>query len=154
MENKYYTPIIEEFHVEFEYEMWETHSKLYDRTIDDSKWVKKKYDTRSISFDKLSCRLKDTRVKYLDREDIESLGWIYSGTTIDNWYKLVKDCERSLSNFMNRSFRIQHDFRTNQGIVIHAYEYNNFSGSEETLYRGLCKNKSELKKLMQQLNLK
>jgi len=65
MENKYYTPEIEEFHVGFEFEY---------RTKDNEPWLK--YDDFRVGD---ICRMQNSihqyRVKHLDREDIESLGW-------------------------------------------------------------------------------
>ena len=138
MKNKYYRPEIEEFHIGFEYEIWETHSKLYDRNIDDSKWVSKKYDTKSIGFDKLSCRLLDVRVKYLDKEDIESLGWIDGET-------------RGLSGFLfnpntDDDYQMYYQF-DNQFTMIYNFQ-------AQVVFQGFIKNKSELKRIMKQLDIK
>ena len=61
-ENKYYTPEIEEFHVGFEFE--------------DYLWIDDKWQyTKKIYGGSLLRKDADMRVKYLDREDIESLGF-------------------------------------------------------------------------------
>ena len=73
--DKYYTPEIEEFHVGFEYEF------RHDDFKEDG-WIK--YSTpefnpeREDSFIGKS-DLSEYRVKYLDREDIESLEFIFNG---------------------------------------------------------------------------
>lgn len=158
---KYYTPSIEEFHVGFEYEMWETHSKLYDRTIDDSKWVKKKHDIRSISLDKLSSRLKDCKVKYLDREDIESLG--FKKRLKDEWIGwrdyALDTVSGELPYFLSATI---HEPRMDDiyKIYVHRYLDNDTrlnirisEGESELVYKGKIKNKSELKKLLIQLGI-
>jgi hypothetical protein len=72
MENKYYTPAIEEFHVGFEYEI-----------LHNNEWKKTSVFNNSCGGD-IIFEIKNMghwdvvskpRVKYLDKEDIESLGW-------------------------------------------------------------------------------
>ena len=70
---KYYTPSIEEFRVGFEYEVYVPEKEL---------WSKETFylDASHINLVKYvniqtENTLKKVRVKYLDREDIESLGW-------------------------------------------------------------------------------
>jgi len=71
MENKYYTPTIEEFHVGFEFEFRHSDYK-------EDGW--KKFTTPVFNMEREDCpfacqTLEEYRVKYLDREDIESLGF-------------------------------------------------------------------------------
>ena len=70
---KYYIPEIEEFHVGFEVETMSSKTNdwvNYTITVDDC------LGTWDIFLTK-------TRIKYLDREDIESLGWKHTGHSID-----------------------------------------------------------------------
>jgi hypothetical protein len=69
MENKYYTPTIEEFHVGFEYEVLSTN------TDNIMKWIP---NAHPINEDAISILLnhKAIRVNYLDKDDIESLGGV------------------------------------------------------------------------------
>ena len=72
MDNKYYIPTIEEFHVEFEYE------SLYNQHSDSNEqWTKVKVGDEYIfgNYFKDSLKLNRIRVKYLDQEDIESFGF-------------------------------------------------------------------------------
>jgi len=65
--SKYYTPLAEEFCVGFEYEI-----------LQKSEWIKDTYMCNSkvgVTFDDMPELAKLSRVKHLDREDIESLGW-------------------------------------------------------------------------------
>ena len=93
---KYYTPEIEEFHVGFEYE----------EQVEPGKWAwntchpntfEKLYDWDSM--DMLKIR---TRVKYLDQEDIESLGFIkYTNNSVGeniNVVKTINSIEFDLQN--------------------------------------------------------
>ena len=85
MKDKYYTPEIEEFHVgfEFEYEYWDIlrgvnydwHEEVYYQ-MSQTKEPKKGGHTLW-SIDSLSNAIKEEsiRVKHLDKEDIESLGF-------------------------------------------------------------------------------
>ena len=65
MKDKYYTPEIEEFHVGFEYEV----------NYGKDRWVKEglHYAPQVVTLPYKN--LENIRVKHLDREDIESLGF-------------------------------------------------------------------------------
>ena len=127
--NLYYTPVISEFHVEFEYEVLDPDTKEY------YKWViSDKYELQE-AFDEYPL----VRVKFLDREDVEGLGWKYvpdlsEGDGNMRWYDLFK----------------LNEFTITLGLI---------EGSEiirkgkNTIFEGVIKNKSELKKLMKQLNI-
>lgn len=125
MENKFYTPDISEFHVGFEYERFINDEDYWDKLV------------MSVNFLTLGeideeINKQEIRVKYLDKEDIESLGFVEYE---ENCYELKKeDC---ILNFTKSGF-----------IVIYLYYANS------TLFQGYCKNKSELKKLMKQLDIK
>ena len=93
MESKYYTPEIEEFHVGFEYEYKET---FLDGTVkskeqfDNAKWVESissigdsPYVHRALSGKIADNKRGGIRVKYLDKEDIESFG--FKKSIKDSW---------------------------------------------------------------------
>ena len=136
MENKYYTPTIEEFHVGFEYEEetiiytdkgWFTHKDLG--------WEKKIFDSTSYMENYyLSERVKrglvgkcdpTIRVKYLDREDVESLGF---AQTVEDQYTL-DDIE----------------FLIDDDLFVQIIKDDGF------LFQGTIKNKSELKRVLKMI---
>lgn len=135
MDNKYYTPTIEEFHVGFEYEAKE---RFTDGTVktkdefDNAKWVKSVADAglmyieRALTGKNNDNGLCGIRVKFLDKEDIESFGW-----------------EKFGNNFRKENLFLL--FNLDKSVVIIDGNYPKFSGK--------IKNKSELKKLMQQLGI-
>ena len=125
--NLYYTPTIEEFHVGFEYQF--NHK--------DKGWIDFKFggtDDWSILEIDMEIENNEIRVKYLNQSDIESLGWRF-GT---NDYVFPEN-----KNVTYGQYKLL--FNNNELEIIHL------SG---TLFRGIIKNKSELNKLMQQLNIK
>jgi hypothetical protein len=144
MENKYYTPKIEELHVGFECEIQSSYG-----------WQKGSYPTifqeDTLSgfevndlgvFKTLEKRYKYLRVKYLDREDIESLGWVKSLYKTTEVYQLDKFVITSYS-------RLEED-----GLVIDISLLPSFKDSElRRIFRGIIKNKSELKRVMEQLTI-
>ena len=74
MNNKHYTPTIEEFHVGFEYEQHED----YDNPLQDKEWHKLVFGVNGTDNPENMTypgSLNIIRVKHLDREDIESLGF-------------------------------------------------------------------------------
>lgn len=86
MENKYYTPKIEEFHVGFEYQYAKN---FMDGTVktkeefDNATWIDETlivnnalpYIERALNGTNASSGFCGIRVKYLDQEDLDELGW-------------------------------------------------------------------------------
>ena len=134
MIDKYYTPDIEEFHIGFEYLLeeefldedgcayYEERQKVFsvDDTITFNRCVRvNDYPLYHIS------------VKYLDKEDIESLGFEQQSLQYQykkDWYRLISRCEE------------------NQYII----EDGRY---QDQIFVGTIKNKSELKRLLKQLNI-
>ena len=141
--DKYYTPEISEFFVGFEYET--SYLQDYDTwkkeilEEDDAGYFQSIYSGDAIP--------TEFRVKYLDKEDIESLGWkVFSdyGAGIefkfeDKW-KLVK---------------VKYEGLTYSKNEIRIFENNSIFGEDYTsrLFIGNIKNKSELIKLLKQLQI-
>jgi hypothetical protein len=132
MENKYYTPEINEFHVGFEYEHLKQDGVWHKQTTKSYTLIRD-FDTfhgRDISLTLQACIDENfVRVKYLDFEDIESLGWnMTTGNLSFEYYFLRWNPEFSTIQIKNTI--------TNQMV-----------------FEGIIKNKSELIKLMSQLNI-
>ncbi|MES3018163.1 MAG: hypothetical protein V4721_10300 [Bacteroidota bacterium] len=150
MENsKYYTPEISEFHVGFEYEMkrgFQDGTVKSQEDFDSAEWEKR---TCSLSGDPYIDRALNgknaengrcgIRVKCLDRDDIESCGWKPL-----NRNPFIYTVESGMNVY---SLRIFEDTR----LVEIAFGVD--KDRLNTFY-GTIRNKSELKKLMQQLNIK
>lgn len=126
--NKYYTPTRDEFFEGFEFE-FNTGNEGWRKDISDGR----------LPYSFFTEKYKDlARVKYLDKEDIESLGWKYD--TKENYYSYMdykeffKSNNTLFSNFKNKTIGIW-DIASN-------FKFN-----------GIIKNKSELKKLMKQLGI-
>lgn len=134
MEEKYYTPKIEEFHVGFEYE---GHRSMFCKKHE-YMWIPLMFGRWTSP--KNNFRLKEVlakeciRVKYLDRGDVESLGWIHYETIGTN--ELFKKGGSELI------------------LTSSAYIEMYFSFDYDIQFNGYCKNKSEFKKIMKQLNIK
>lgn len=124
MGNKYYTPSIEEFHVGFRCEIFNGFS-----------WEPYIISTSECLSDLTG---EGYRVKYLDKEDIESLGWLdgeLRGMTPFIYNELDPDNE----------FQLYYQYDNHFAQI---YDYNS-----DYVFRGIIKNKSELIKLMKQLNI-
>lgn len=125
--NLYYTPEISEFYVGFEYEEYQFLTRNW-------KTVKCEFIKPNTTIDP-----KWFRVKYLDQENIESLGWEFkevntNGTLYqkDNFYLYQKETILNIED------------RVIGKSLIESTHY----------FYGTIKNLSELKKLQQQLNIK
>lgn len=164
--NKYYTPTLEEFHVGFEYEGYFTSGiywfeYLLDKEDQKSKigWTKKEVNkcTQLDAIEGYIITKRENpnyhiRVKYLDKEDIESLGWVYS----KNGYAVTNGC-LDLMNYIyfekSNYFLIFNSELTQVTLFVkdvckledcnHCPNLENFP----------IKNKSELKQLMKKLNI-
>lgn len=149
MESKYYTPTIEEFHVGFECELSYTKNENYTLTnldiIDLEFLIQKEPKIKA-------------RVKYLDKEDIESLGWKLNNT--GGWWELgnlfPKDKYNEGDHYLgNWKYRIIGDnvCEPPRPDMFWIDTRNPSNGGQLQIFRGTIKNKSELKKLMQQLGI-
>ncbi len=143
--NLYYTPTIEEFYVGFEYEIkikdnWRKKST----TISDFSPISD-YDGMSILEEDLISNI--IRVKTLDQSDIESLRL--------NGLEITEYVEESHLEFTWFKGIELFGLLTFTDKMISFYEYN-YSTREysDCIFRGTIKNKSELIKLQQQLNIK
>jgi len=131
-ENKYYTPQIEEFHVGFECEV-KDNDKVHE-------WFPIMC-TMSTPFDVDSSHYS-ARVKYLDREDIESLGWEH--------IQEIEFTDHTVYQFVREKYILSFEYPKRLICVFQRRD----DRTVEHSFISICKNKSELKKLMQQLNIK
>lgn len=126
--DKYYTPSIEEFHVGFECEtnnvsVEKKKAVNWDKLIVTRKTLEMVLYDLSETCTERHIRNAAYRVKYLDKEDIESLGYKYIGG-------------KSPMRFVKGSVNI--DFFTNTSVM-----YINYLKIQK-LFEGTLKNKSEL----------
>jgi hypothetical protein len=142
MEDKYYTPEIEEFHVGFEYEI---------NYMEEPYWVKEALVTDAQVIVLPFIITKNCRVKHLDREDIEDLGWGNYKKAVDAWYEFIPEFSVQLFNISYRAFGLTHG--SDGRVRIIGYEYSAEASDEEVLFCGLIKNKSELKKVLKQIGI-
>lgn len=139
--DKYYTPEIEEFHVGFEYE--------WNNPNEDDEWRESIADSEDIYHIDVEMRrnrdLLQTRVKHLDREDIESLGWeFYHEHVVDDECKYLYF---KMSDFID----LIYSYSKQDGIYVEIID-NEYSDNE-TWFIGKIKNKSELKRIMKMVEL-
>lgn len=132
-DGKYYTPEIEEFHVGFKYQSLRGSKKSWENFYIESACT---LYLIMEAIDKKLLSLEDFRVKYLDDKDIQSLGWINGSN-----YGL----SAFVLNYGDKNNEFQMYFHDDNLIMIY-----NFSG---IIFSGKIKNKSEFKKLMQQLEI-
>lgn len=139
MENKYYVPEISEFHVGFEYETRYLALNMKDWCF---RPIKGDWQELNMVYDDYEHEMEDFnklyRVKYLDASDIESLGW----KDCDNIYNTIRwDFNDYILMFYKKD---------NRYLIFRDCGPNNI----QTVFNGFIKNKSELIKLQQQLNIK
>ena len=136
MESKYYTPAIEEFHVGFEYEAQEIEQS--GSSVDWQEYVFEINDSLELLF-KPNDWYELPRVKYLDKEGIESLKFKHIGA---GWFESKElDCR----------------VRKWKGLEVDIYKnwshLNVTEQNELKCFTGEIKNKSEFKKILKQLRI-
>ena len=131
--NKYYTPEISEFHVGFEYEWCDGYDNI---------WVKETVDINTpLTYFRDDADVEH-RVKTLDREDIESCGWVKT-SGIDYWRFVLNQGEAGWPQVVLESVQNK----------IAIFYLSKEGGDRHTVFIGDVKNVSELKRLMKQLNI-
>ena len=153
MGDKYYTPDISEFHFGFEYET----ANPYE-----SKWVKVIVNGEYDTVGDLNLYIptgQSLKVKYLDKEDIESLDWEYTNNIQDknvlkfrkwNDYYKLEDAEimGDSSDYIYYDF-LNYNIKTKELIIHNNEEF----GDYYQIFEGAIKNKSELKILLKQIGI-
>lgn len=130
IESKYYIPQISEFCVGFIYEAF-----IPERNC----WSVEIFHLNDSHITLI--RQNKHRVKYLDKEDIESLGFVFDPNASENG---IMNFEKGTKN-KNIGITVVCD----QDVVIYKWA----EGKEHILFDGVIKNKSELRRLMQQLSI-
>lgn len=159
--SKYYRPNKEDFHIGFEYE-W-----CHNSAIDSNDWQKSSITEKDFigghPFIQELQGFLDCRVKYLDRKDIEELGWEYiktihsvvdqfrfDGKTVDDgtvFYFVLSLGEEIVSD--------KEDDKVPYIWVDVMEEVEGISHYTQIypIFHGIIKNKSELRKVMYQLKV-
>ncbi len=141
---KYYTPDISDLAVGM---IIEIHEQCTSKMIRKVEWhpviIDASHNEMSeiVSFNRLPNLIKQNkvRVKYLDREDIESLGWKFDEKEHEysNWNYFLS----GQLQYQNIKIESEHDDIT----------HDNYTCWRDVKFDGKIKNKSELRRLMQQL---
>ncbi len=165
MENKYYTPTLKDLHYGFEFEYKSKEDSWVQVTLDTWNSPSKEnhlkhfteYDLlRNLNYQDMACKYEDLtciRIKYLDQSDIESLGWKLSNQYDGAWWewdKLILDAEEMWHPLGNWKYRLSLD----ENMKVHIDGRNPSNGGQTKKFNGTIKNKSELIKLMKQLDIK
>ena len=145
MKDKYYTPEIEEFHVGFEFEIEDLGDDGRTRV-----WRPQVFDgeeTRTYFIEEL--RNDEMRVKYLDKEDIESLGWKFNRAHLEG--------ETQLKFYKDNKCLYYREGEHQIGVFTinpSKCEYYSKHGVDPCMINTVTiKNKSELKRLLKQLGI-
>lgn len=121
MKNKYYTPEIEEFHEGFKYEQYNKHQDEWDKEVWDV--ISEFGDSKLYHLD-----IEECRVKCLDQEDIESLGFELS---------------------IRESYYESGDYQIYYWPEEHRCEI--YAQDVQRVFKGTIKNKSELKRVLKMI---
>ncbi len=136
--SKYYTPTIEEFHVGFSFE-----DSTNDKEADWVQWYIADRHELAQALDILE--LHNCRVKRLDREDIESLGYVLHREDVTMGYD--EYCHKRHKEVLppGNDSRLNVILKKGNNVIV----YKNL----EIVFKGTIKNKSELKKILKQLGI-
>jgi hypothetical protein len=135
--NKYYTPTIDEFHIGFEYEYMQFSEEL--ECVD--RWLPVNITIKALipEINKFE-DINKIRVKYLNREDIRSFGFVD-----DLRNSFIHDKYLLLPGYYTRAkTEIQYDFDTKICTI---------GSTGQIVFIGKIKNKSELKRILKQIGV-
>jgi hypothetical protein len=161
MDNKYYIPTIDEFHVGFRYEISYVVTYTDGRENKYTPWKKKVADTMILKMVKNNVYEKWDytsaaffRAKYLDRDDIEELGWTYKGKHYyykqDEWYEIPCD---KYSNYYLHKYNDSDIGRGGFTIIQASPDGYSLQGDDIFKFDGDIKNYNEFKFLMSRLSI-
>ena len=140
---EYYTPSVEEFHVGFECEVSITTSHgQYENKVNWYPIVIGRKDRYSLLIEaefhaKLKIDLNKFRVKYLDKEDIESLG-----------FKFIEE-DRGYCYYKLKIYRLTYNPKEHSLTIDNGEDYEQYN----CYFEGTIKNISELKVLLKQIGI-
>lgn len=161
METQYYIPEIGEFHVGFEYESLNNFKNWYSTIFGDSNGE----FNNELSEIYVGLKRNMIRVKHLDIEDIENIGFI---KRLKNEWIGWNDYKADILNpeygyFMRVTLHVPRPLKPKEQFKIYVHRYlisedakieeQLKQGESELVYKGLIKNKSELVKLLKQLGI-
>ena len=149
IDKKFYVPNISEFYIGFEYEWSEFGRKIWIDEIADQDDVLLAYSSYEETPDEY---INEYRVKYLDREDIESFGF-KCNTFSESKFMYGKFADEFSIKIKHNDFFIKYFYDDNHLIIaVHNNEMMD-SGEESILFNGVVKNKSELKVILKQVRI-
>ena len=145
-DKKYYVPEISEFHVGFEYEC--KLSQMFTNppiNKEDEGFTKLKFSISTVNVNELSIieshiKNQAVRIKYLDREDIESLGFKYKDVYRDGGTIEFKSLTHNLKYYRDN-------------IIANSPNKIIINNGKIVVFEGDVKNKSELVNLMNKLGI-
>jgi len=130
---KYYTPAIEEFHVGFECQV-----------VQEGQWITvMPFESGTLAYVERSLNEDSCRVKYLDRDDIESFGFEFQEL---KWNKVSEERTFKSAKYTILFF----GFYTTTVNTHLKGRLTIYSEQEDILFDGRVKNKSELKRILTQ----
>ena len=143
MESKYYTPEIEEFYVGFEYEV----------LLGGDDYEKDVFITSSkFGFDDIDDLVNISRVKYLDKHDVESLDFKMIESEKSNYWGPL--FERIVEDKIGFNTGVVYRIHLGQDsqVLISTEVYSSY-GSPTSSIQMIIKNKSELKRILKQIGI-
>ena len=150
MEDRYYNPKIDEFHVGFEYWLKSkepTSTKRVPIVINNFSDVQDA--ARHFAFDNIA-------VKYLSKEDIESFGFKFDATRskVDGNFVGSYENEKYYLDYSPYSYSGEFNSSVHLRVMkIKDIPITSYQSNYQFIYDGIIKNKSELKKLLIQLEI-
>jgi len=139
MENKYFTPDIEDFHVGYEFQRFIPRKNATEEEC----WKTIKLPVNYLTLDEIDDEIieKEIRVPYLTTEQIEAEGWIED----KGLYKLRK----------NEDLFFTIDFNTDSySLIINSYsKINTTFYSGNCILKGKCKDINTFRKIIKLLGI-
>jgi len=147
--NRYYIPESSDMYIGYKYESLGDYDQWYQHIADDR------------SIEPVSWMIENgiVRTKYLDKEDIESLGWT-NIRDVERWlgkppmYYWAADYKNAMLGYNPEDHTIVITYKDPCKSIDGKEDEYNYPETKYGQFRGECKSINELRKLMQWLNIK
>lgn len=154
MNNKYFTPDIEDIRIGYECEcLWCCQDPRPWWSIKVLKEDLK--DTKSLPIEEVYWRIKNNeiRVPYLTKEQIEAEGWKFKGKSVDLWWE--KEGSFDIGNWTSYKVVMHYGMKGHIGNQdLRLYIYAEDQGDEHRLFEGECKDINTFRQIQKLLNIK
>jgi hypothetical protein len=148
MENKYFTPDMEDIHIGYECEILYPHNMIeYNKKLNENLWKKHKFELReslsegdSVSFDYIY------RTLYLTKEQIEAEGWKEKQMHLNGTFVMIL-------GKLNKGYELMFTEGNSQIVITKVWTLFDEKVKRDNVFKGNCKDINTFRKIIKLLEI-